>query len=82
MGVAVWISIHQRGGKIRVRRRRSGVERVQAISLRERLGIGAVTADAGGQKGILAKAKIAKWLDIEISSVNLFENNMGDALSP
>ena len=44
--------------------------------LREELGIGVVTADAGGPKGILAKARIAKLLDIEINSVTLFKKRM------
>ncbi len=45
--------------------------------LREKLGIGVVMAKAGGPKGIIAKANIAKLLDIEINSVNLFKKNMG-----
>ncbi len=45
--------------------------------LREELGIGVVTAKAGGPKGIVAKAKIAQLLGIEINSVNLFKKNMG-----
>ena len=48
--------------------------------LREKLGIGVVTAKAGGPKGIMAKARIAKLLDIEINSVNLFKKGMGDLL--
>jgi hypothetical protein len=44
--------------------------------LREELGIGVVTAKAGGPKGIMAKAKIAKILGIEINSVNLFKKNL------
>jgi dimethylamine--corrinoid protein Co-methyltransferase len=44
--------------------------------LREELGIGVVTAKAGGPKGIRAKANIAKLLDIEINSVNLFKKSM------
>ena len=44
--------------------------------LREKLGIGVVTAKAGGPKGIVAKAKTAKLLDIEINSVNLFKKRM------
>ena len=44
--------------------------------LRHELGIGIVTADAGGPKGILAKAKIAKLLGIEINSVELFKRKM------
>jgi len=46
--------------------------------LREELGIGVVTAVAGGPKGIRAKARIAKLLDIEINSVNLFKRDMED----
>jgi dimethylamine--corrinoid protein Co-methyltransferase len=46
--------------------------------LREELGIGVVTAKAGGPKGIRAKTKIAKLLDIEINSVNLFKRDMED----
>jgi len=46
--------------------------------LREELGIGVVTAKAGGPKGIRAKAKIAKLLEIEINSVNLFKKDMED----
>jgi len=44
--------------------------------LREELGIGVVTAKAGGPKGIVAKARIAELLGIEINSVNLFEKTM------
>jgi dimethylamine--corrinoid protein Co-methyltransferase len=44
--------------------------------LREELGIGVVTAKAGGPKGIMAKAKIARLLGIEINSVNRFEKKM------
>jgi dimethylamine--corrinoid protein Co-methyltransferase len=46
--------------------------------LREELGIGVITAKAGGPKGIRAKAKIAKLLGIEINSVNLFKKDMED----
>ena len=46
--------------------------------LREKLGIGVVTAKAGGPKGIVAKAKIAQLLGIEINSVNLFKKMMAD----
>jgi hypothetical protein len=46
--------------------------------LREELGIGVVTARAGGPKGILAKAKIAKPLEIEINSVELFKKKMAE----
>lgn len=44
--------------------------------LREKLGIGVVTAEAGGPKGIVAKTKIAKLLGIEINSVNRFKKMM------
>jgi hypothetical protein len=46
--------------------------------LREELGIGVVTARAGGPKGILAKAKIAKLLGIEINSVELFKQTLAE----
>jgi hypothetical protein len=46
--------------------------------LREQLGIGVATAEAGGPKGIMAKARIAKLLGIEINSVNLFKKRMED----
>ena len=48
--------------------------------LREELGIGVVTAKAGGPKGMMAKVKIANLLGIEINSVNLFKKNMEDQL--
>ena len=48
--------------------------------LRQKLGIGVVTAEAGGPKGIMAKAKIAKLLGIEINSVNLFKERMKGVL--
>jgi dimethylamine--corrinoid protein Co-methyltransferase len=44
--------------------------------LRKQLGIGVVTAETGGPKGILAKAKIAKLLGIEINSVSRFGKKM------
>ena len=44
--------------------------------LRKQLGIGIVTAETGGPKGIMAKAKIAKLLGIEINSVNRFMKKM------
>jgi hypothetical protein len=50
--------------------------------LREELGIGVVTAKAGGPKGIMAKARIARLLGIEINSVNLFEKTMEQQLRP
>jgi dimethylamine--corrinoid protein Co-methyltransferase len=46
--------------------------------LREELGIGVVTARAGGPKGILAKAKIASLLGIEINSVELFKRTLAE----
>jgi hypothetical protein len=46
--------------------------------LREELGIGVVTAKAGGPKGMMAKVKIANLLGIEINSVNLFKKDMED----
>jgi len=48
--------------------------------LREELGIGVVTAKAGGPKGIMAKARIANLLGIQINSVNLFKERMEDQL--
>jgi hypothetical protein len=48
--------------------------------LRQELGIGVVTAKAGGPMGIAAKVKIANLLDIEIHSVNLFKKRMEDQL--
>ena len=41
--------------------------------LRDELGIGIITAQAGGPKGLLAKARIADLLGIEIHSVNLWK---------
>jgi len=46
--------------------------------LREELGIGVVTARAGGPKGILAKAKIAALLGIKINSVELFKQTVAE----
>jgi hypothetical protein len=43
------------------------------VPLREKLGIGLVTAKSGAASGILAKRRIARLLDININSVNLFE---------
>ncbi len=43
-------------------------------NLRDKLGIGIVTGDPGKASGILAKSKIAKLLEIEISSVNLLKS--------
>ena len=50
--------------------------------LREELGIGVVTAKAGGPKGIMAKVRIANLLGIEINSVNLFKENLENQLKP
>jgi dimethylamine--corrinoid protein Co-methyltransferase len=44
--------------------------------LRQKLGIGVVTAEAGGPKGIMAKMRIAKLLGIEINSVNRFKEGI------
>jgi dimethylamine--corrinoid protein Co-methyltransferase len=44
--------------------------------LREKLDIGTIISVAGSAKGILAKCKIAKLLDIEINSVRLFKKKM------
>ena len=43
---------------------------------REDLGIGISTAVAGSPKGIAAKYKIAKLLDIQINSVNYFKSQI------
>ena len=44
--------------------------------LREELGIGVITSIAGGPRGIRAKLKIAKLLDIQINSVELFKSQL------
>jgi dimethylamine---corrinoid protein Co-methyltransferase len=44
--------------------------------IREALDIGTVVAISGSAKGITAKCKIAKLLEIEINSVNLFKSKM------
>ena len=44
--------------------------------LREELGIGTSIAIPGAVKGIIAKHNIAKLLDIEINSVNLFHSKL------
>jgi dimethylamine--corrinoid protein Co-methyltransferase len=44
--------------------------------LRKDLGIGTVTSIAGGPKGILAKCRIARLLDIDIRSVALFRSQL------
>jgi hypothetical protein len=41
--------------------------------IREKLDIGTVCAEPDGAKGIVAKSRIAKLLDIEINSVNKFK---------
>jgi len=48
------------------------------LELREELDIGTIISMSGASKGIQAKCKIAKLLDIEINSVNLFKDNMRD----
>lgn len=45
--------------------------------LREKLDIGTIVSVTGSAKGILAKLKLAKLLDIEINSVNLFNSKIG-----
>jgi len=45
--------------------------------LREKLGIGLITAKSGAAAGIIAKRRIARLLDIEINSVNLFQRMLG-----
>ncbi len=44
--------------------------------LRQELGIGVVSPEAGGPEGILAKCRIAKLLDIEINSVKRFKSQL------
>ncbi|MCP4690411.1 MAG: hypothetical protein GY859_20320 [Desulfobacterales bacterium] len=46
--------------------------------LRVDLDIGSVIAEPGQATGIMAKRKIAKLLDIEINSVNLFNSRLGE----
>jgi hypothetical protein len=48
--------------------------------LREKLGIGRAAAGAGGARGAVAKARIAKRLGIEIDSINLLGKMMEDSL--
>ncbi len=48
--------------------------------IREDLNIGTICAEPNGAKGILARARIAKLLDIEINSVNLFQSNLNAPL--
>lgn len=49
-------------------------------SIREDLDIGVVTAIPGGARGIAAKMKIARLLDVPINSVNIFQNKIRDLL--
>jgi len=44
--------------------------------LREELDIGTIVSVTGSAKGILAKCKIAKLLDIDINSVNFFKKKL------
>ncbi len=44
--------------------------------VREKHDIGTIVSITGSAKGIIAKAKIAKLLDIDINSVNLFKKKM------
>jgi dimethylamine--corrinoid protein Co-methyltransferase len=44
--------------------------------LRQDLGIGVVSPEAGGPEGILAKCRVAELLDIEINSINRFESQL------
>ena len=44
--------------------------------LRQDLGIGVASPQAGGPEGILAKCRIAELLDIEINSVTRFKSQM------
>ena len=44
--------------------------------LREQLEIGVITSLAGGPKGLRAKFEIAKLLEININSVNLFKSQI------
>ncbi len=46
--------------------------------LRKDLGIGTVTSIAGSPKGILAKSRVARLLDIDIRSVALFRSQLGE----
>jgi dimethylamine--corrinoid protein Co-methyltransferase len=44
--------------------------------VREQLEIGVITSMAGGPKGLRAKSKIAKLLEININSANLFKSQI------
>jgi len=48
--------------------------------VREDLDIGTVCAEPDGAKGIIAKTRIAKLLDIEINSVNKFQTKLNASL--
>jgi len=48
--------------------------------IRENLDIGTVCAEPDGAKGIVAKSRIAKLLDIEINSVNKFNAKLNAPL--
>jgi dimethylamine--corrinoid protein Co-methyltransferase len=48
--------------------------------VREELDIGTVCAEPDGAKGIVAKSRIAKLLDIEINSVNKFNAKLNAPL--
>jgi len=48
--------------------------------IREQLDIGTVCAEPDGAKGIVAKSRIAKLLDIEINSVNKFNEKLNAPL--
>ena len=57
-----------------------GIDRIDLTNedvmrgLREDLGIGTVVSVAGSPKGIKAKRNVAKLLDINIRSVDLFDS--------
>ena len=59
---------------------RLGIDRIDLTNedvmrgLREDLGIGTVVSVAGSPKGIRAKRNVAKLLDINIRSVDLFDS--------
>jgi dimethylamine--corrinoid protein Co-methyltransferase len=52
-------------------------DEVTMRELREELDIGVVTSVPGAAKGLAAKARIARLLDLEIPSVRLLEEKMG-----
>ena len=49
--------------------------------VREALDIGTICAEPDGAKGMLAKSRIAKLLDIEINSVNKFYSKLNAPLT-